>query len=128
MWKVAAVVCLITSVLPAHAQTPSGPTFETLTGKGWVLMMTDAMKFAYVKGFQDAVAILTPDNADYLAKGFTVADYVREIDELFKARENQPLLLPLAHQYVTLKLRGQLTKAELEQRLIAMRQLMAKYQ
>ena len=52
---------------------------------------------------------------------------MRELDVLFKDRENWPLLLPLAHQYVTLKLKGAITRAELEQRLIAIRQLMAKY-
>ncbi len=91
-------------------------------------MMSDIMKTTYVKGFQDAIAVVAQDRDNYIPKGFTVGDYVRELDELFKDRENQPLLLPLAHQYVTLKLKGQLTKAELEQRLIAMRQLMAKYQ
>jgi len=53
---------------------------------------------------------------------------LNELDALFKDRENWPLLLPLVHQYVTFKLKGAMTRAELEQRLIAMRQLMARYQ
>lgn len=93
--------------------------------------MPDVSKIGYVQGFQDAVAVvasgLPPEMLDavrdnYIARGFTVGAYVHELDELFKDRENQPLLLPLAHQYVTFKLKGQMTKAELEQRLIGMRQ------
>lgn len=134
MPKLAALLCLFVSLLPAQTASPS---LMTITGKGWVTMMSADMKSAYVKGFQDAIEVVIggfpPEvretmRGNYLVKGFTVGDYVHELDALFADRENQSLLLPLAHQYVTLKLSGQLTKADLEQRLIAMRQLMAKYQ
>ena len=89
MWKFGVIVCLLASALPAQTQTQSGPSFETLTDKGWVLMMSDIMKSTYVKGFQDAVAVvaagLSPEIRDsvrdnYIAKGFTVGDYVHELE------------------------------------------------
>jgi hypothetical protein len=72
------------------------PSFETLTGKGWVLMLSDIVKSTDVKGFQDAVtavaAGLQPEIRDSvrdncIAKGFTAGDYVHELDELFKHSE-----------------------------------------
>jgi hypothetical protein len=123
MHKLAALLCFSATLLTA--QTASTPSFFTLTGTrmgdgdGW------RHESAYVKGFQDAIEVIVggfpPETrettrAKYLAKGFNVGDYIHELDALFADRENQTLILPLAHQYVTWKLSGQMTKAELEQR------------
>jgi hypothetical protein len=129
MRKLAILLCFVASLLPAQTV---GPSVVSITGKGWVMIMTDTMKSSYVKGYQDGIEFVVAElpteardtmRSNLIAKGFTVADYIQELDTLFADRENWPILLPMAHLYVTLKLNGQLTKAELEQRLIDLRRL-----
>jgi len=62
---------------------------------------------------------------DNVAKGFSNYDYRRELNTLYKDRENVPIPVLLAYQYVTLKLKGQTTKQEMERRLIEVRKVVA---
>jgi hypothetical protein len=47
------------------------------------------------------------------------------MDALYLDRENVPIPMLIAYQFVTLKLKGQTTKQELERRLIEVRKVVA---
>ncbi len=64
---------------------------------------------------------------DHWANKAVVGDYLRELDTLYKDGENAGLPIPMAFEYCTQKLRGNLTKAELEQILIGLRGKAAKW-
>jgi hypothetical protein len=51
---------------------------------------------------------------------------VKELDKLFAERENLNIIVPLAYQYITTKLKGTSTAQELEQMLIELRKMRAK--
>ena len=51
---------------------------------------------------------------------------MKELDKLFAELENLNIVLPLAYQYVTKKLKGTSTAQELDQTLIKLRKAMAK--
>jgi hypothetical protein len=55
------------------------------------------------------------------AEGFTVGDYLNELNVLYKDRENIRIPIVMAFRYCTQKLKGQSSKQELENRLLEMR-------
>ena len=61
---------------------------------------------------------------NHWAERFTVEDYVKELDALYKDRENINIPVVFAIDYITLKFRGDKTKAELESGLLFLRQWM----
>lgn len=92
--------------------------------------MSSNIKLFYVSGLHDgiiaeaAVYFNKPDDvAKKWAKGFETGDYVKEIEEVYKHRENLLLPIPAVMEYCTIKLRGEKTEAELEQTLIFYRQM-----
>ena len=99
------------------------------------LMMTDAMKNGYLSGYLDLLTYssmhkrdLASSNkfhTDHWARNAIVSDYVKELDGLYQDGENVPMPIPVAMEYCTLKLNGGLTKAQLEQALIRIRQLVS---
>jgi len=125
---------LLLGTLGAFGQAPNSQDAVWLTGRAWILM-PDTVKVFYVTGLRDGMAIASyalPAEARELmtertqAKGFNPGDYVKEFDKLFAERENLNIVLPLAYQYVTVKLKGATTSQDLEQQLIQLRRMMAK--
>jgi hypothetical protein len=105
-----------------------------LTGRAWDALPETAKLF-YAQGMKDGLTLaaiwLPPEARDSVvertqAKGFNPGDYVKELDKLFAESENRDIVLPLACQYVTAKLKGTSTAQELEQMLIGLRRSMAK--
>jgi len=97
--------------------------------------MPDTTKLFYVQGIKDGLTIaaysLPPEVRAAVIEntqtsGFYPGDYVKELDKLYTESENLNIMVPLAYQYVTTKLKGASTAQELEQRLIELRKIMAK--
>lgn len=125
---------LLLGTLSAFAQTPKSETVLLTTGRGWELM-PETKKISYVVGIRDGLIIaassLPPEDRNLLrdrtqAKGFNAGDYIKELDKFFAERENLNIVLPMAYQYITAKLKGTSTAQELEQMLIDLRKRMAK--
>jgi hypothetical protein len=100
-----------------------------MNGRAWMILHEDAKTF-YLGGLHDAMvaeAIVYFSSSDEVKKrwasGFTVGDYLKELDDLYKDRENLLLPVPAAMRYCTDKLKGERTKVDLEQELIALRKL-----
>ena len=93
-------------------------------------------KILYLTGVMDGMTIGTSDlTTEQMAKlrktwpsGFTVGDFITELETLYKDRENVRVPIPMALQYCALKLKGEATKEELERRLILMRQVVQSQQ
>jgi hypothetical protein len=103
-----------------------------MTGRLW-LALPENSKLMYISGMQDGMmmaaawvdAVAQQKILSAKPSGFFPGDYMKELDALYKDTENLPLPLPVAYGWCNLKLIGTLTKAELEQRLIQMRRVMA---
>jgi hypothetical protein len=130
------LVLIVLSTIGGLAQVTEQTTVPLLTGRAWELM-PEATKIAYLEGVRNGIVIAAnnmPDNLrkvgftlveDNLAKRFTNDDYRNELDTLYRDRENVPIPVILGYQYVTVKLKGQTTKQELERRLIEVRKVVA---
>ena len=57
------------------------------------------------------------------AERFVVGDYVKELDALYRQRENVLLPVPVAVDYCTATFKGTSSKADLEQKLILLRKI-----
>jgi hypothetical protein len=62
------------------------------------------------------------------AKGFSPRDYVKELDALYLDRENLRIPITTAYMWVNLKLKGELSKQELERKLLELRKQLPKSQ
>ena len=62
------------------------------------------------------------------AKGFSPRDYVKELDALYLDRENLPIPITTAYMWVNLKLKGELSKQELQRKLLDLRKQLPKSQ
>ena len=97
-------------------------------GRMWRKMSVDH-KLAYVMGIKDAwveSALASGDVTKFVenrwADRFTVKDYMKELDLIYRDGENIRLPIPAAIWYCTAKLKGKSTKAELERALIYLRE------
>ncbi len=120
------------AVVPLHAQDTSNfQTSHLSNGRLWLQMSVEDRE-VYLAALRDSArfeAIMTaPDtNAanvamqERWAHGFNVRDYEAELNKLYVDTENVRIPIVLAMRYCSLKLKGTLTKQELEQRLIMMR-------
>lgn len=105
-----------------------------ITGRAWEAL-TEMDKLLYVQGVKDGILIATTyldgEERERIvdttqAKGFFPGDYVKALDALYRDRENLPIPVLMAYNYVNLKLKGTATKEELERKLIELRQWIAK--
>jgi hypothetical protein len=110
----------------------------TLNGRFWE-DAKDSQKLAYLAGFLDGVlwgsVELLSGQGDslenqkaakgvrdaYLATGFLLSDYMKELNTLYADRENIRIPIGVAVRYCAVKLGGTQTKAKLEQLLITYR-------
>lgn len=113
------------------AQEPNIFSAEMANGRLWVAMDTPT-KTVYLTGLRDWMVFASFESGDqrkYLdekwAAHFNVGDYVKEMDLLYREGENVRIPLPFGVAYCTVKLKGNLTKEELEQRLIGIRRMTA---
>ena len=105
-------------------------TAQSFNGRAWETW-TAASKLAYVSGIQDGIALgrhpfqgcpqYAATEKDYVVEKFTTIDVAREIDQVYKDRENIRVPVFLVFDYVVQKLRGRTTKVDLEKRLMALR-------
>ena len=128
------IVALLSTSSFGQGQRPGNVL--VMTGRAWVIL-PELNKLTYIQGLKDGIMIaatyldgeernLIIDTAQ--AKGFFPGDYVKELDSLYRDRENLPIPMPFAYQYVNLKLKGTATKEELERKLVELRKALAKYQ
>jgi len=121
---------LLLPVSLSHAQKSADVL--VITGRGWEAL-TETAKLFYVQGIKDGILIA----ATYLdgeererilgttqAKGFFPGDYMKELDTLYRDRENLLIPVSIAYQYINLKLKGTATKDELERKLVELRKRM----
>ena len=133
MRKIALMVLLTVAGLLGQG----ADTFTTFTGRAWTKSMSQQQKLMYTEGIKEGMLIAT----SYLdgqerrrvleevqAKGFSPRDYVRELDTLYQDRENLPIPITTAYMWVNLKLKGELSKQELERKLMELRKQVPKSQ
>lgn len=108
-------------------QEPPSGSFITIglpNGRFWQVL-TYNEKVVYLTGFSNGLTLgagaVSKQPATYYAKGFTLADHMKEIDRLYADTENVLIPIPAALAYCGAKLRGTHTNAELEQILINLR-------
>jgi hypothetical protein len=126
---------LLVTLLTVATASPQDSVNKTETdgfpnGRLWE-KLTDYEKLTYLIGFRDGLTMGAVGEVsstkflemihEYYVHPFTYKEQIAEIDKLYADREN--ILLPVisALQYSAGKLRGDLTKAQLEQMLINMR-------
>lgn len=129
------LVIVLLSVTGTSAQVTERTTFYMMNGRAWELL-SESLQTAYLQGIRDGLLIAASNLPDPTvgkaildenqAKGFSIDDYQKELHTFYKDRENVPVPLLLAHQFITLKLKGATTKQELEQRLIEVRRIVNK--
>lgn len=103
------------------------------TGRFWQLL-PDMAKLMYVQGAKDGIVLASAVDLTLGSKilrqldaqGFFPGDYVKELDMLYQDRENLPIPLPFAYQYCAQKLKGELTKQQLEEQLMQLRKMTAR--
>jgi hypothetical protein len=127
---------VLVSAIAAMAQITERTNVTMINGRAWELLPAPT-KAAYLQGIRDGLIIAVsnlPENLSKIgiavldenqARGFGNEDYREELDTFYKDRENVPIGLPLAYQYITLKLKGRTTKQELERRLIEVRKIVS---
>jgi hypothetical protein len=133
MRKIALMVLLTVAGLLGQ----NGDTFTTFNGRAWTKSMSQPEKLMYTEGIKEGMQIAT----SYLdgderhrvleavqAKGFSPRDYVRELDALYQDRENLPIPITTAYMWVNLKLKGELSKQELQRKLMELRKQLPKSQ
>ena len=127
---------LMISVLLAAPLCGQDQTGQMSNGRVWEIF-NDLAKTSYMSAIKDAViysafteSIITKQDiknivAEKWAIGFNVGDYIKELDLIYKDRENIRLPITIAVSYCTMKLKGQSSKEELEQYLITLRTIAA---
>lgn len=120
------------AVLPLHAQDPGNFQASHLSnGRLWLQMSVEDRE-VYLAALRDSArfeAIMTAPDANAAnvamqerwAHGFNVRDYEAELNRFYVDTGNVRVPIVLATRYCTLKLKADLTKQELERRLIMMR-------
>jgi hypothetical protein len=139
-------IVLVMFLSITHAQETSNNTNPHRTagrmnGRAWRLM-GNYDKRIYLEGYENgstamavAMAVIKIHNANISAEvlfqvaeeqglnsgGFTMLDYLRELDVLYSDTENVNISVPDGIAYCHKKLSGKYTKAELEKQLIVER-------
>ena len=133
MRKIAGMVLLTALSLLGQ----SSETFNTFTGRAWTKSMSLQQKLMYTEGIKEGMQIATSylngeDRRRILeevqAKGFSPRDYVKELDELYQDRENLSIPITTAYMWVNLKLKGEVSKQELQRKLMELRKQVPKSQ
>jgi len=108
-----------------HGQADPNREFtgELPNGRFWN-SSTELERLAYVAGIRDAF-LLTDGQPEWWAKGFTIGDYVKDINKLFAEGENVNIPMMWAFRYCTNKLKGEMSKDAQERALTNLR-LMAR--
>jgi hypothetical protein len=124
------LILVATCTLCVTAQE-SDPKFtgQMSNGRLWQELDKDE-KLSYVAGAHDILISITltkltkptRENSNW-AEGFTLIDYIKVIDEVYKDVENVRIPVPWVIGFSTQKLKGMLTKAELEDTLMSIRGL-----
>jgi hypothetical protein len=108
-------------------------------GRAWRMMMNGQERASYLMGYIDTVNAMTmmnhvtkggdsiADMHDWYAFGFIVGDYLKELNLLYSNTENVRIPIPFALRFCSAKLNCKVKKAELEQQLIDLRQLAARW-
>jgi len=129
-----AFVLLLTSFLCAQESSAKFTTIQLMNGRAWQ-QFDDEAKIMYLSGVRDSLIYFSVTaqhqvDANELmqakwAPGFIVGDYINELDAVYRSREN--ILIPIvnAMDYCTVKLKGQTSRAELEQMLMTLRKIAA---
>jgi hypothetical protein len=129
MRKIALIVLLTVAGLLAQG-SETFTTFTTFTGRAWTKSMSQQQKLMFTEGIKEGMLIATSclDGnerhrvlEEVQAKGFSPRDYVKELDALYLDRENLPIPITTAYMWVNLKLKGELSKQELERKLLELR-------
>jgi hypothetical protein len=128
------VLVVLTCASLSFAQETENFSGQMLNGRGWQVL-PELGKSVYVTAVHDVIVsaivqsgeVPSAENVKW-AVGFNVGDYVNELNNLYKERENIRIPLPMALDYCTQKLKGHSTKQDLEARLILLRQLIATLQ
>ncbi|MBI2680759.1 MAG: hypothetical protein HYX25_07110 [Candidatus Solibacter usitatus] len=133
MRKIALMVVLTVAGLLAQGSE----SFTTFTGRVWTKSMSLQQKLMFTEGIKEGMLIAT----SYLdgnerhrvleevqAKGFSPRDYVKELDALYLDRQNLPIPITTAYMWVNLKLKGEVSKQELERKLLELRKQVPKSQ
>ena len=123
MRKIALMILLTAAGLLAQGSE----SFTTFSGRAWTKSMSQQQKLMFTEGIKEGMLIAT----SYLdgnerhrvleevqAKGFSPRDYVKELDALYLDRENLPIPITTAYMWVNLKLKGEVSKQELERKLL----------
>jgi hypothetical protein len=97
------------------AQFPNGRFWNT---------SNEGQRLHYLTGVRDA-AFLSDRKTEWMAKGFTIGDYLKEIDKVFSEGENLNIPVVWVFRYCTNKLNGDLTK-ENQERVLGSLRLMAR--
>jgi len=123
------VMLTLTFVATGVAQEDLMSTAEMNNGRVWNVA-TARDKLLYVAGIHDAIiwkAISSPEKVTKdsvsWAEGFVVNDYISELDAFYKDTANIRIPLPVAVDYCTRRLRGQVKKDDLEAEVIRLRKL-----
>ena len=133
MRKIALMVLLTVAGLRGQ----DSETFTTFTGRAWTKSMSQQQKLMFTEGIKEGMLIAT----SYLdgnerhrvldevqAKGFSPRDYVKELDALYLDRENLRIPITTAYMWVNLTLKGEVSKQELERKLLELRKQVPKSQ
>jgi hypothetical protein len=133
MRKIALMILLTAAGLLAQGSE----SFTTFSGRAWTKSMSQQQKLMFTEGIKEGMLIATSylDGnerhrvlAEVQAKGFSPRDYVKELDALYLDRENLPIPITTAYMWVNLKLKGEVSKQELERKLLELRKQVPKSQ
>ena len=100
-----------------------------MNGRGWE-SLTPVERGIYTLGIKDGMYLLSATiggeagsglRHNNSAVGFSIDDYVKELTALYKSRQNINIPVVIAFQHVTFKLKGEMTKDQLESKLIELR-------
>lgn len=108
-------VVLLSSLAPCIAE-------DFLSGRTWNKLNSGEKTF-YVYGVRDGTA--NDEKSSFAVAGFTLGDFVKELDKLFAETENTNIAVVSALKYARMKLEGKSTKDRLEAYLIGLRGIFA---
>ena len=130
-------IALMVLLMAASMLGQNPDTFTTFNGRAWTKSMSLQQKLMYTQGIKEGLQIAT----SYLdgeerkrvleavqAKGFSPRDYVKELDVLYQDGENLRIPITTAYMWVNLKLKGEVSKQELQRKLLELRKQLPKSQ
>lgn len=124
MLKSAILVLALLAPLPILGQ--DGFTGLLMNGRVW-MSLEETEKKMYMFGVRDGVVAANRNESKTLIQGFTLHDYLNELNLLYEDRSNINIPVIIGIRYCSLKFKGTLTKAELEEKLIGFREATAEF-